>query len=261
MRDLLQEWYQELPIMIENDANAACLGEYLFGAGQGCHNMVYLTVSTGIGGGVICNGQLLQGASGTAAELGHMTIDRHGPLCKCGNTGCLESLASGIAIKEQARAAINAGIYYSNQSTFTRFKQFLFKFKIKAGAYYSNQSTEIPFDPADIDPHTVALDAQHGLPKACNIIEDAAEALGIGLVNIIHIFNPEKIILGGGLMQNGPLLLDTAERIVRQRAMTIPYQAVQIVPSQLGDDAGLIGSGALVYHLQPSSNMVVMSKL
>lgn len=229
LRAMLQKYYGNLPILLENDANAAALGEYLFGAGQGCSDMVYLTISTGIGGGVICNGQLLQGISGTAAELGHMTIDRDGPRCNCGNIGCLESIASGIAITHRASEAM------------------------KAGTYFENLPAGIQADPAHVDPHAVADAAREGLPAACAIIKEAAEALGIGIVNIIHIFNPERIILGGGLLQIGSLLLDPALQIVRERAMKVPYQAVSIVPAQFGDEAGLIGAGALIYQSPQSA--------
>ncbi len=234
LRDMLQEKYPGLPIFIENDANAACLGEYMFGAGQGCNDMVYMTVSTGIGGGVICNGQLLVGVSGTAAELGHMTIDKEGPLCNCGNVGCLESIASGTAIARKAREAITAGMYFVEPSELPLADQLSYA-----------------------HPQAVARAAKEGLPAARKIICDAAEGLGIGLINVIHIFNPEKIILGGGLLQIGGLLIDPALQLVRQRSMKVPYQALDIVYAQLGDDTGLVGAGALIYynaahHLSPA---------
>src|SRR5215472_14150179 len=105
LRDLFQEHYN-LPVVVENDANAAALGEYLFGAGRGSKNIVYITISTGIGGGVITDGQIMQGIIGTAAELGHMTIDRYGERCNCGNIGCWESIASGTAIARRANKAM-----------------------------------------------------------------------------------------------------------------------------------------------------------
>jgi len=210
LRDMLSEQYPKIPILIENDANAACLGEYMFGAGQGCKDMVYVTVSTGIGGGVICNGQLMVGTSGTAAELGHMIIDRHGPRCNCGSIGCLESIASGVAITRRASEAIAAGYYFEGKPELASIVQ-------------------LPHS----DPQAVAHAARAGLPAARAIIGEAAEALGLGIVTIIHLFNPEKIILGGGLLQMGELLLEPALQIVRERTMRIPYQAVQIVFAQL----------------------------
>src|SRR5437588_2579452 len=108
LQGIFQEYYN-LPVFIENDANAAALGEYVFGAGHGCKNMVYLTISTGIGSGIIINGQIVEGTSGTAGELGHMTVDWRGECCNCGNIGCLESIASGTAIARRANEAIVTG--------------------------------------------------------------------------------------------------------------------------------------------------------
>lgn len=225
LRDMLQKHYPGLAIFLENDANAASLGEYMFGAGKGCKDMVYMTVSTGIGGGVICNGQLVVGTSGTAAELGHMTIDKDGPLCNCGNTGCLESIASGTAITRRAREAITAGKYFVDPPALSL-------------------ADQLPY----AEPQAVARAAREGLPAAREIIRDAAQGLGIGIVNVIHVFNPEKIILGGGLLQIGELLIDPALQLVQERTMKVPYQAVDIVYAELGDDTGLVGAGALIYY-------------
>src|SRR5581483_7695908 len=212
-------------IFIDDDANTAALGEFYFGQGCGYKNMVYLTISTGIGGGVIVDGQLMRGARGTAGELGHMTIDWHGERCSCGNIGCLESIASGTAIARRARKAIAQGAHFSAAP---------------------NDCIEQQQD--EVDAQFVARAAIAGVPEARAIIRDAAEALGVGLVNIINIFNPEIIVLGGGLTQmDEALLIEPARRIVDARAMRIPYKDVKIVKSQLGPDVGLIGAGALVY--------------
>lgn len=242
LRTMFEEYYG-LPVFVENDANAAALGEYIFGAGQGCKDMVYLTVSTGIGGGVIINGELMTGISGTAAELGHMTIDRKGELCNCGNVGCLESIASGIAIARRAREAIAQGDVV-----------------LLERSLYENDLDSKRGQQPDIDAKAVAEAAQEGVPAAYAIIRDAAEGLGIGLVNIIHIFNPEKIILGGGLIQMGSLLLEPALQIVQKRAMNVSYKAVQIVQAQLGLDAGLIGATALVYsQIRKAGELMIRS--
>lgn len=221
-----------LPVRIENDANVAGLGEYMFGAGQGCTDMVYLTISTGIGGGIIVNGQLLTGTKGTAGELGHMTVDRRGERCNCGNIGCLESIASGTAIARRAMdATINGADFFTDEER-----------KLNYHSAYECQ----------IDAKIVVQAAKRGVPEALAIMKDASEALGIGLVNIIHIFNPDRIVLGGGLTQiENSLFLEPAQEIVRTRAMSAPRNAAKVELADLGGDVGLIGAGALIYsHLR-----------
>ena len=180
-----------LPIYVENDANAAALGEYLFGAGQGACNMVYLTISTGIGAGIITEGQILDGVRGTAGELGHMTVDMRGPRCNCGNIGCLERLASGTAIALHANEAIAMGQGDA-----------LVAFAL-AHESQEDKGADTPYDQRVATPHvnarTVALAAEAGIPLAQEILAQTAEALGVGLVNILHIFNPDVLILGGGV--------------------------------------------------------------
>ncbi len=248
LHDIFKEHYS-VPILIGNDANVAALGEYIFGAGQGCKDMVYLTVSTGIGGGVIIDGKIMEGASGTAAELGHMTIDRHGEPCNCGNTGCLESIASGTAIARRANKDIATGQgaeLLAFAQTMLKHTDMLPEPSVLASRDASMHGASPPI--LRIDARTVAKAAEAGIPYACSIITDAAVALGIGLVNFIHIFNPEMIILGGGLTQMGAMLMEPALRIVQERAMKVPRKSVRIVQAQLGADAGLVGAGALIYH-------------
>lgn len=243
LRDLFVEKFS-IPIFVENDANAAALGEYMFGAGHGSNELVYLTISTGIGGGVITDGKIMEGIFGTASELGHMTIDWRGGRCNCGNIGCLEYLASGTAIARQANEAIAMG----NGDELLTF----------ALAHHDqNRAANTPTDnamemvtPLHVNARTVALAAKAGVPLARKIIAEAAEALGVGLVNIIHIFNPELIILGGGVSQIGELLIKPALQVVEARTMQIPREAVRIVMAELGNDAGLVGAGALLYYYQ-----------
>ncbi len=262
LRDRLAEHFNG-PIYIENDANAAALGEYLFGAGRGCNFMVYLTISTGLGGGVIINGQVMRGISGAAMEIGHMTIHEFGEPCNCGNIGCLETVASGIAIARHAQRAIELGqgdeLLNFAQSQWTcnaidsngsaSFIQDPTVYKQEEG----NEAKEFQF----IDAHIVAQAAEAGVPAARAIIKNAAEALGIGLVNIIHIFNPEKIILGGGLTKIWPMLIDPAIKIVQERAMAVQREAVSIVKAQLDENAGLIGAGALALYEIEIENMML----
>lgn len=267
LRDLFMEQFH-LPIFVENDANAAGLGEYMFGAGRGCHDMVYMTISTGIGGGVIINGQILDGASGTAGELGHMTIDWHGERCNCGNIGCLEQIASGTGIARQANAIINTD---EGRELLTFARTMLQHSSTvpepRALPTQGNDAStvELRWPPSiedesnavgeqeehlHVNARTVALAAEAGVPVARAIVQNAAEALGVGLVNIIHCFNPEMIILGGGVTQMGPMLMEPALRVVQERAMKVPRERVQIVLAQLGANAGLVGAGALIYYHQ-----------
>jgi len=271
LRDIFTEHFH-IPIFVENDANAAGLGEHMFGAGRGINSLVYITISTGIGGGVIIDGKILEGVSGTAGEVGHMTIDWHGERCNCGNIGCLEYIASGASIARKANEAIHAGegielLTFARtmlqHSTTIPHPSALptqghdpatveLRFPpMKTGdtSPGSEASSEQPEEEhLHVNARTVALAAEAGIPLARAIIENAAEAIGVGLVNIIHCFNPEMIILGGGVTQMGPMLIEPALRVVQERAMKVPREAVRIVQAQLGDNAGLVGAGALIYY-------------
>jgi len=241
LRDLFYEQFG-VPIFLENDASAAALAEYLFGAGRGCEALVYLTVSTGIGGGIIIGGKIWRGISGTAAELGHMTIDWQGERCACGNIGCLEQFASGTAIARAAREAIIMG-----QGEALRAFALSHHTEDEMANTLDDNMT-VPVSPPQINARTIAQAAGVGIPLACAIISKAAEALGVGLVNIIHIFNPKLIVLGGGVAQMGDLLLEPARQIVQARAMHTPQNVVQIVPAELEKNVGLVGAGALLYY-------------
>jgi glucokinase len=185
--------------------------------------MIYVTVSTGIGGGIIINGELYSGVDGCAAEIGHMTIDANGPECNCGNRGCLEVLASGTAVAREAIVRLKRG--------------------------ERSRISELVGDKLeDIDARIVGVAAKGGDPLASEIIAKAAYYLGVGLVNLVNIFNPERIIIGGGMSHLGDMLLEPAKRVVKERAFKLPAQSVSIVPSQLGDDAGVIGAALFVFQ-------------
>jgi len=262
LRELLQKRYQK-PVFVENDANAAGLGEYMFGAGQGSKDMVYLTVSTGIGAGIIVNGKILEGVNGTAGELGHITIDWQGERCSCGNIGCLEALASGTAIARKANQAIADG---QGAELLAFAKTMLEHTSVipDRGALPRQDLNTQPLDESALEElggaqveeelkvtaQTVARAAEAGIPLARAIITRAAEALGVGLVNVLHIFSPEIIILGGGVMQMGSMLMEPALRVVQERTMWANREGVRIVQAQLGTNVGLIGAGALPYYYQ-----------
>jgi len=216
LRDMVRKRYG-IDTCLLNDASAAALAEHRLGAGRGTANLIYLTVSTGIGGGIIINGELYSGASGCAGELGHMTIDANGPECDCGNRGCLEVFASGKAVAGEAKRRIEQG----EQSKLT---------DIVSG------------DLEGITAEKVALAARGGDRLALDVISRAATYLGVGMVNLVNIFNPEMIVVGGGLSKMGELLLEPAREVVKQRAFPLCAGAVRIVTAELGDDAGVLGA-------------------
>jgi len=222
LRDIIKEKYRVNTFLI-NDASAATLGEHRFGAGKGVNNLILLTLGTGIGGGIIINGKLYSGPCGSAGEIGHMTIDVNGPRCSCGNIGCLEMLASGTAVAREAIKRIRQG----ERSSLT---------EIVEGKIES------------ITAEKVEVAAQGGDSLALEVILKAANYLGAGLVNLVNIFNPEMIIVGGGMAKMGNLLLDPAKQVVRERAFQLPAQAVRIVPAQLGDDAGVLGAAVFAFQ-------------
>jgi glucokinase len=207
------------PVFLENDANAAAYGEWRHGAGVGLRDMIYLTVSTGIGAGLILNGQLYRGADGAAGELGHMTIDVNGPLHNCGMVGCLEVLASGTAIGRMAHEAVAAG-------------------RSEALARLAAQAGELTA-------HEVATAADAGDPAAGEILARAAGYLGVGLANYINIFNPEAIVVGGGVTRIGRQFLETAFALARTRAFRLPSERVRLEPAALEGRSEVLGVSAL----------------
>ncbi|MEW6567836.1 MAG: ROK family protein [Chloroflexota bacterium] len=223
LRDMLQQHFG-LPVAVGNDANLAALGEWRFGAGRGTQDLLYLTISTGIGGGVITDGRLLIGANGLAAELGHMTVDPNGPLCGCGLRGHLEAVASGPAIARRARELIESG----RPSTLT---------------------AQIEPD-GGLTAEAVGEAARLGDPLAREVLAEAGEAIGRHLASLVHAFNPEIIVLGGGVTHVGPLLFEPIERALRAGVLHPAYlQSLRLVPAALGDDAGLIGAMVLESQL------------
>jgi len=217
IRQLFEERYA-LRVTVGNDANLAAVGEHTYGAGRGIADLIYVTVSTGIGGGIIAHNQLQLGHRGFAGEIGHMTIDMHGPVCACGNVGCLESLASGTAIARMAREQVAAGA----ETVLSR------------------------VDPAQLTARVVTQAASHGDKVSSRILRDAGVALGVGMVNLAHILNPQRIIIGGGVSNAGPCLWGPMLEVLEERALSPSRRGLDIVPASLADDAGLLGGVALI---------------
>lgn len=209
----------DLPVVLENDANAAALAEYKFGAGRGTRHMIYMTISTGIGGGIVIDGKLLHGADDSAGEIGHHSIMADGPLCGCKNRGCLEVLASGTALGRYGREAVESGV------------------DTMMGAMVQS--------PAEVTGATVTRAAAEGDTVAVEIIQKVATYIGIGITNMINIFNPEKIVLGGGVMKAGHLFMEKIVETVQERALPGPRARCQIVVAELGQDVGVLGAIAV----------------
>jgi glucokinase len=231
---LKQEWEPRLgyPVLVGNDANLAALGELNFGAGRDARHdgqlpttLVYVTVSTGVGGGVVDRGRLLLGAHGLAGEVGHMTIDYtdHAPLCLCGNTGCLETLTSGTAIARIARERV-----------------------AKAGM----DSVLGSRDAQSITAEAVFEAADQGDRLAQSVLDGVVKALSVGLTNLLHLFNPDLVVLGGGVTEGltRPGLLGRINLAMLERAMSQRHRDFLLVPSKLGDSAGMVGAASLVWE-------------
>jgi glucokinase len=211
-----------VPAFCGNDANVAALGEQRYGAGRGAQHMIYLTISTGIGGGIIADGKLFLGSRGFAGEVGHQTIDVNGPLCNCGNIGCVEALAAGPAIERDAREAIRAG----RES------------RIRALVGGEVQA---------ITGAVIAQAAREGDAFALELYQRAGFYIGLALVNLLHDFDTQLFVVGGGVaIHVWDFLYPAMRATLDKHAFTSMSKGVRIIPAELGDDAGLLGSLALV---------------
>ncbi|CAH1200570.1 Glucokinase [Paenibacillus plantiphilus] len=211
-----------LPVLLENDANGAAYGEWKHGAGVGSDDCLFITVSTGIGGGFVSGGRLVRGATGSAGEIGHISIDRSGPLCPCGNRGCVELYASGTAIARTAARDMISGARPAG----------------RVGELSGGEA-------ANVTSRHVAQAAAEGDPYALAVAAEAGRALGFALISGVHLLNPQVVVIGGGASHIGdPLLGPMRETFVRYgiRSMTEP---VRIDRAKLGGDAGIIGAAAL----------------
>ena len=208
------------PALMDNDANAAALGEHRFGAGRGCDHLLHVNVGTGIGGGIVIHGQVYQGATGMAGEIGHMVVQPGGPLCTCGRRGCLEALASGPAIARDARERL------------AREPERGLKLLSLAEG-----------NPEQITAQAVSEAAAQGDELAQAVLDQAAKMLGLGIANAINLINPQRVTVGGGVIKIGPAWMEKVRAAARADAM--PNCPVEIVLATLGDDSPLWGAIAL----------------
>jgi glucokinase len=222
----LAERAYERPAILENDATAAACGEHRYGAGRDTRNMVYLTISTGVGGGVVVDGRLYRGAGGNGGELGHVTVDWHGRRCRgCGRLGCLEAYVSGTSIAERAREALAS----------------------------SNGTSALAAMPSAAD---VASAARNGDPLALAVWDETVAALSCGLTSIVNLFEPELVVVGGGVSRTGEQLLGPVRERVRADTVRPPGHEVAIVGSELGERVGVVGAASIAFDRIESGPML-----
>jgi glucokinase len=209
-----------LPVFVDNDANVAALAEARLGAGKGARFLVHLTLGTGIGGGIIIDGQVYRGALGAAAELGHMVICENGPHCNCGARGCLEAMVSGVAIYQRVE-------------------------ELAAVGRVSPMVEEFLADPAAFSAEAVGRHADAGEVVAEEILREAGRHLGTGIASLVNIFNPDAVTLSGGLLGSFSHMEDAMRRSFAETAIDISRRHVRILTGTLGDDGGMLGAAIL----------------
>lgn len=209
-----------IPVKLGNDVEVATLGEMHFGAGKKCENLVCVFVGTGIGSGIVHDGMIYHGVSGTAGEIGHTVLFPDGRLCNCGGLGCLEAYASRMAIARQVVAGIKRGVS-------------------------SSVAGEIDENKGLLRSRTLAQAVVDGDPLVTRAVIDAAKYLGVGLATIVNFYNPERIILGGGLVEEVGLYFNVAVEELQQRTLPIPAKTLNVKKAKLGDFAGIIGAAML----------------
>lgn len=212
------------PVILENDANAACWGEYVLGAGKDIEDMVFFTLGTGIGGGVVVDGKLVKGCDGNAAELGHIIIYPDGRGCNCGQKGCVEAYASASSTAARAAEAVRAGEQSSLKKVLEEKGQITCK---------------------DVYEHLAAGDK-----LAKKITDQTAEALAIICVNMLHATEPKRIVFSGGMIAAGDVLLEGIRHFFKKYIWTLKAESPQICFATLGEDAGIIGAAALARQAQ-----------
>lgn len=227
LKSILQRHF-EVPVFVGKDTTTAILGEQWYGAARHANNLIYVWVGTGIAVGILLDGRVYAGATGMAGEFGHTSIEWNGARCKCGNEGCLEGLASleAIATKAASRAL-------SEEDAVTREKL--------------ASETRARVD-ARVDPFAVLDAACTGDTRACEIVREAGRYLGVGIANLINLFNPERIVIGGQIRPKDKEFIDTAIEVAKSRVLPEPGSSVTITVSDFGQDAGLIGAAALVWR-------------
>jgi len=208
-----------LEVSMLNDVRAITYGEWAFGAGQGVDSIACFAIGTGVGGGLVVNNQLVLGFGGTAGELGHQTVDLNGPQCGCGNHGCIEVFASGPAIAAEAARGVRQG-------------------------WETKIADLIDHDLNKLTPEVVAKAANMGDDFAKSVWDRAGRYLGIGVANILTCVGVKRVVIGGGVGKAGDLIINPIKKEIKKRVFLMPVEKVEIVPAQLGTDAGIVGMAA-----------------
>ncbi len=210
----------KVPVILENDANAAALGEYIHGAGRGYKNIVYVTVSTGIGGGIILNGEIFHGVGAGAGELGHTIVQPDGVKCNCGSVGCVETICAGVHIARRAKEKLASGIV--------------------------SLMNEIEGNINNVSAKTVVEAARRGDESAVEIWDETCKFLAIGIANAVTLIAPEAVVIGGGIAAaTGAMLFAPLRKLIPKYVSMIPADKINILPAELGNESGVCGALAL----------------
>jgi glucokinase-like ROK family protein len=213
----VQQWFPTTNVVVDNDVNVMALGEIYQGAGKGVDNLIYVKIGTGIGAGIICESKIYRGSNGCAGDIGHISVDKNGPLCHCGNKGCLEALAAGPAIALRSLNAAQAG-----------------KSPILMKYYETNGNV--------LRAEDVGNASREGDAVALEVIRESGQFIGDVLAGLVNFYNPGMIVIGGGVSNLGDLLLSSIRQSVLRRSLPLATRDLLIVFSEIGTDAGVIGA-------------------
>jgi glucokinase-like ROK family protein len=237
IKETIHQWFPSSNVVVDNDVNVMALGEIYQGSGIGIDNLIFIKIGTGIGAGIVCEGRIYRGASGCAGDIGHICVDKNGPMCHCGNKGCLEAMAAGPAIAERALQAAQAG-----------------KSSIIMSLYEKNGYV--------LRAEDVGNASREGDALALEVIRESGGFIGDVLAGLVNYYNPGMIVIGGGVSNLGNLLLSTIRQAVLNRSLPLATRDLQIVFSEIGQDAGVIGAINLamdnIFTLSTSRADVVM---
>jgi glucokinase-like ROK family protein len=215
--ETIHQWFPTSSVVVDNDVNVMALGEIYQGCGKGIDNLIFIKIGTGIGAGIVCEGKIYRGASGCAGDIGHICVDKNGPICHCGNKGCLEAIAAGPAIAERALQAAQAG-----------------KSSIIMNLYEKNGHL--------LQAEDVGNASREGDALAIEVIRESGQYIGDVLAGLVNYYNPEMIVIGGGVSNLGNLLLSTIRQSVLHRSLPLATRDLQIVFSDIGQATGVIGA-------------------
>jgi glucokinase-like ROK family protein len=215
--ETIHQWFPSSNVVVDNDVNVMALGEIYQGSGKGIDNLIFIKIGTGIGAGIVCEGKIYRGASGCAGDIGHICVDKNGPICHCGNKGCLEAMAAGPAIAERALQAAQAG-----------------KSSIIMNLYEKNGHI--------LQAEDVGNASREGDALAIEVIRESGQYIGDVLAGLVNYYNPEMIVIGGGVSNLGNLLLSTIRQAVLHRSLPLATRDLQIVFSDIGQATGVIGA-------------------